>query len=84
MTTIGFVGPGEIVPSPADAARLTVHYRVVGASRQAQAGVFPWSYTDAAFVNEDLVRRQPNPGSFPFLVIDEATRHVAYIDGAMF
>jgi hypothetical protein len=55
---------------------LKVNYRIVGTSRIRQASVFPWSYLDVDFVDNDFIRQKPNIHEFDFLVLDESTQKI--------
>ena len=55
---------------------LKVHYKILGTSRNRYESVFPWSYLDSDFVENDFIRKKPNAHNFKFLLIDEANKQI--------
>ncbi|MHA2429089.1 MAG: CotH kinase family protein, partial [Candidatus Hermodarchaeia archaeon] len=71
-----FTFPRDFVWSEAMINDLKVNYRLLGTSRMRQGTVFPWSYLGENFVDNDLIRQEPNVDAFDFLVTDDTTQEI--------
>ncbi|MHC4637160.1 MAG: CotH kinase family protein [Planctomycetota bacterium] len=71
-----FTLPDNFVWSAAMIKDLTLHYKLVGASRTRQVDVFPWSYLDIDFFDTDLIRQDSNIHEFDFLQLDESSHNI--------
>jgi hypothetical protein len=73
---ISFRFPDGFFWSDAMRKDLKVNYRILGTSQIRQETVFPWSYLDDNFIDNDFIRQEPNAHAFSFLVIDDLTKEI--------
>ena len=73
---VGFTFPKDFVWSETMIKDLKVNYKLVGTTPMRQETVFPWSYLDDYFVDNDFIRQEPNVHAFDFLVTDDSTQEI--------
>tara|TARA_B100002003_G_scaffold73257_1_gene68273 strand:+ start:1171 stop:3843 length:2673 start_codon:yes stop_codon:yes gene_type:complete len=73
---VSFTFPKDFAWSNTMISDLKVHYKILGTSRNRYESVFPWSYLDSDFVENDFIRKKPNAHNFKFLLIDEANKQI--------
>ena len=73
---VSFTIPEDMEWSEAMIEELTVDYKLLGSSQVRQESVFAWSYLDEYFIENDLVREEPNVETFEFLVKDESRKEI--------
>lgn len=55
---------------------LKVYYKILGASQIRYETIFPYSYLDDKFVENDFIREHPNVDKFEFLTVDESSKKI--------
>jgi len=73
---VSFIFPKDFAWSNTMISDLKVHYKILGTGRNRYERVFPWSYLDSDFVENDFMRKKPNAHNFKFLLIDEANKQI--------
>jgi hypothetical protein len=79
---VSFALPEDLVWSDTVTKELKLNYKLLGGSQSRYETVFPWSYLDDTFAENDIIRQEPNVHEFDFLVIDEAARKIFIEPGA--
>ncbi|MBA3900312.1 MAG: hypothetical protein H0X62_08915 [Bacteroidetes bacterium] len=71
-----FAIPADLKWKNKYAKKLSVKYRVLGASNVKQLEVFPYPYKDKSWLNQDVLHQVSNMGEFPFLSVNKEQKTI--------
>ncbi len=60
---------------------MVIHYRILGASTIREGVIFGWTHLDEDFLDDDLIRKQPNAESFEFITIHDTAQTISIQPG---
>jgi len=78
---VAFAFPKDFAETDLHLSDLKVHYRVLGTSERRIEHVFPWTYLDDGFFQNDFLRQPSNVGLFEFFAIDESAKNIFITPG---
>lgn len=76
-----FTFPEDFVWSDTLISELKVNYKILGTSQIRNETVFPWTYLDENFIDNDFIRQKSNVEKFDFLITDESAKKIVIKPG---